>query len=57
VTIVAEHVEFRPEFKKNGAPDMAASIVEQQSADFSVSGMDAAEDIPTLVEELEPVTF
>jgi single-strand DNA-binding protein len=57
VTIVAEHVEFRPEFKKNGASDMAASITEQRSADFSAAGMDAAEDIPTLVEELEPVTF
>jgi single-strand DNA-binding protein len=57
VTIVAEHVEFRPEFKKTGDQDMNAPLAAKYPEVFSAAGMDAAEDIPALVEELEPVTF
>jgi hypothetical protein len=65
---VAEHVEFRPDFKKdgyaekNGSPAVDISTVAEHPAEFRDSGTDAAglgaaDDIPTLVEELAPVTF
>jgi single-strand DNA-binding protein len=63
VTIVAEHVEFRPEFKKNGSPekiddpDIKAPLAAGHPEDFSAAGMDTAGDSPVPVEELEPVTF
>jgi single-strand DNA-binding protein len=52
VTIVAEHVEFRPDFRKDGGAEKGTALAMNTPA-----GMEAADDIPALVEELEPVTF
>jgi single-strand DNA-binding protein len=63
VIIVAEHVEFRPEFKKTGdpektgAPDMNALPAAGHPEDFSAAGMNAAGDIPIPDEELEHISF
>jgi single-strand DNA-binding protein len=68
VCIVAEHVEFRPDFKKdgytekNGSPAVDVSAVTEYQTEFRAPGMDAAglgaaDDIPTLVEDLAPVNF
>jgi single-strand DNA-binding protein len=56
VTIVAEHVEFRPEFKKPGDSAADAASMPEHPVDYSAAAM-IAEDIPTMVEDLEPVTF
>jgi single-strand DNA-binding protein len=71
ITIVAEHVEFRPEFKKNeetstntaaseaaiaAASDAAGGVDMDYQPDFSHSLQAAGVEAP-LVEELEAVTF
>jgi single-strand DNA-binding protein len=43
ITIVAEHVEFRPDFRKDGGTEKEAGMT--------------ADEVPALMEELEPVTF
>jgi single-strand DNA-binding protein len=57
VTIVAEHVEFRSEFKKDeeryGAGTDTGIKTPAAEADRAAEGG----NIPSLVEELEPVTF
>ncbi|MDR0876954.1 MAG: single-stranded DNA-binding protein [Treponema sp.] len=61
VTIVAEHVEFRPDFKKDSeaGPDFAGEASGLAAPGFSSSPpvMEQDAEIPALVEELEPVTF
>jgi single-strand DNA-binding protein len=62
ITIVADHVEFRPDFRKDGGTEKEAApamntLSGMDAAGMDAAGMDAADDIPTLVEELEPVTF
>jgi single-strand DNA-binding protein len=47
--IVAEHVEFRPDFKKDGSSENASNIEETAASALET------EDTPTLVEELETV--
>ncbi|MCL1836802.1 MAG: single-stranded DNA-binding protein [Treponema sp.] len=57
ITIVAEHVEFRPEFRKDNANDRAVSAAEEaaeQARDYSEAGFDETEDIPVMEEALEP---
>jgi single-strand DNA-binding protein len=65
VTIVAEHVEFRPEFKKESetGPEKTEALAGEAS-DFQLPGFSRAAsvleedaEIPTMVEELEGVTF
>ncbi|MDR0623055.1 MAG: single-stranded DNA-binding protein [Treponema sp.] len=51
VTIVAEHVEFRPDFRKDDGAEKEASPEVNASAAMETG------DIPALLEELEPVTF
>jgi single-strand DNA-binding protein len=52
VTIVAEHVEFRPEFKKNGVPAVENKTAETHTAGIpGYDGMDGAELYPN--EEME----
>ncbi len=55
ISIVAEHVEFRPEFKKEGIRGQAQDSAE--NAAESASGFGTPEDIPVMEEEFEPVTF
>ena len=50
VTIVAEHVEFRPEFKKEGDAAKAAEIAAAAAASETIP------EIP-VPEEVEPVVF
>ena len=55
ISIVAEHVEFRPEFKKGENSETASSMAEnaaETETDFAVQ-----EEVQVLTEELEPVTF
>ena len=57
ITIVAEHVEFRPDFKKDGNSASAAETAEQPQdsrGDFSYAEID---DASVLAEHLERVTF
>ena len=58
VTIVAEHVEFRPELKKDG--DKPAPFAEA-AADLEMQAYPEAElesvDMPVMERELEAVTF
>jgi single-strand DNA-binding protein len=58
VSIVAEHVEFRPEFKREGNPERTAALVEnaaEATSEFSADGTD--EEVPEVLKELEPVVF
>jgi single-strand DNA-binding protein len=66
VTIVAEHVEFRPEFKKEGAElnapaPTAAEIAAAAAADISVSVTNSddltVEDLETVHAEMEQIAF
>jgi single-strand DNA-binding protein len=62
ITIVAEHVEFRPEFKKDGENEKTGAMIANTipPVDLRAStppGMESYGDSPTLVEEFEPVTF
>ena len=58
ITIVAEHVEFRPEFRKDNANERTLSAAEEaaeQARDYSDdTGFDETEDIPVMEEALEP---
>ena len=54
ISIVAEHVEFRPEFKKENV-EQAAALAE--NAAESVSDFNTTEEVPELVQELEAVVF
>jgi single-strand DNA-binding protein len=62
VTIVAEHVEFRPDFRKEGGDEKteAAAVdaaIAEHSAAFSSVSTEIPGDAPAPAEELEPVTF
>jgi single-strand DNA-binding protein len=64
VTIVAEHVEFRPDFRKEGYPEKngaltmeAAGEPQGQFPSGPLSALDMAGEIPSRIEELQPVTF
>jgi len=55
ISIVAEHVEFRPEFKKGENSGTASALAEnaaEMETDFGTS-----EEVQTLAEELEPVAY
>ena len=51
ITIVAEHVEFRPEFKKDASALTTAEVAEQAQV------YNEYEDAPVMQEMLEPVAF
>ncbi|MCL1815932.1 MAG: single-stranded DNA-binding protein [Treponema sp.] len=54
VTIVAEHVEFKPDFKKNGEPETAAS----SSQELAAAALDSEEsNAEECVSEMETVSF
>jgi single-strand DNA-binding protein len=58
VTIVAEHVEFRPEFKKEAKPVVEAAA--EQDVPYEDDYADEETGIPVLAmvdKELEPVVF
>jgi single-strand DNA-binding protein len=55
VSIVAEHVEFRPEFKKEGNFEAASALAE--NAAEAETNFNTEEDIPVLAEEVEAVAF
>ncbi|MCL2127458.1 MAG: single-stranded DNA-binding protein [Treponema sp.] len=72
VAIVAEHVEFRPEFKKDAPNEKAAGVFNgeasmgagaEEEADFAQEYDDSASPfaenngVPVMTEVLEPVTF
>jgi single-strand DNA-binding protein len=64
ITIVAEHVEFRPEFKKEGDTEKpAAEFIAQEAGPAAehdpslVEDLRATENNAVPVEEYEPVTF
>ncbi|MCL2880686.1 MAG: single-stranded DNA-binding protein [Treponema sp.] len=60
ISIVAEHVEFRPDFKKEENPATTEALAESVAAEtVAAFTTDAREDIPALAAEaaLEPVTF
>jgi single-strand DNA-binding protein len=48
--ILAEHVEFRPDFKKDGNSENVSN-----GEDAAASALENAEESPAQVEELEPV--
>jgi single-strand DNA-binding protein len=54
ISIVAEHVEFRPEFKKEGTAERTEALVENAAEAVSEFG---ANDGPEVLKELEPVVF
>jgi single-strand DNA-binding protein len=55
VTIVAEHVEFRPEFKRTeGSPETAALLPEETPREAALAA-EAYGEVPQ--RELEPVAF
>ena len=61
ISIVAEHVEFRPEFKKETGNDQAISAAEEaadaaQEYNDDIAMMEG-ESNPEMAEVLEPVTF
>ncbi|MDR1240179.1 MAG: single-stranded DNA-binding protein [Treponema sp.] len=59
ISIVAEHVEFRPDFKKDGktgAEDEAMEAAMENQPELS-GGSPGAEHDPVFAEELEAVTF
>ena len=55
ISIVAEHVEFKPEFKKEETTELATTLAE--NAAEMESNFDAAEEEHASKEELEPVIF
>lgn len=63
ITIVAEHVEFRPEFKKDGEAEKISALAAgaiPAAKDLHAAASQGAgnyDDTPSLVEELEPITF
>ena len=62
ISIVAEHVEFRPEFKKEESAEPVSSLIEQASslaenAAEMGSEFDLAGQVELLDEVLEPVAF
>ncbi|MDR1319082.1 MAG: single-stranded DNA-binding protein, partial [Treponema sp.] len=58
VSIVAEHVEFRPEFKKDDGSGKTSAFAEAAASEAMPpsypAGMGNAGEIPALVEDLEP---
>jgi len=64
ISIVAEHVEFRPEFKKGENSETTASMTDAALSDTTALAENAAEtetdfnaNEEVMTEELEPVTF
>jgi single-strand DNA-binding protein len=58
ITIVAEHVEFRPDFKKEGdAVKPGEGAMETLTATEDASALPASEPLVEIMEGLEPVTF
>jgi single-strand DNA-binding protein len=63
ITIVAEHVEFRPEFKKEQAAEttgdttMATVSAADEPVEYFPAGEENVPDNSPPVEELEPVVF
>jgi single-strand DNA-binding protein len=55
ISIVAEHVEFRPEFKK-GENSGTASALAENAAEMETD-FNASEEVQALAEELEPVAY
>jgi single-strand DNA-binding protein len=59
ITIIAEHVEFRPEFKKEEKPVMESAIVNQDANSYDYypdeENDEAVMGIPE--KEMEPVVF
>ena len=57
ITIVAEHVEFRPEFRKDSVNGKAASAAEEaaeQAQDYGADSDFAEGDVPVMEDALEP---
>jgi single-strand DNA-binding protein len=52
ISIVAEHVEFRPEFKKESSIEQTAALVEN-----AAEAVSEFEEVPEVSKELEPVAF
>jgi single-strand DNA-binding protein len=60
VSIVAEHVEFRPEFKKDTGPGSEDSIADEALAEIStapIAGANETEEETVNTEEFEAVAF
>ena len=60
ISIVAEHVEFRPEFKKDSGTDPASLAEEAAESVQEYNGADVPaeyEGNPVMTEVMEPVTF
>ena len=60
VSIVAEHVEFRPEFKKEAAAERHATIAEEltmAAQDYHDDHLAECHDSSVMTEILEPVVF
>ena len=61
ISIVAEHVEFRPEFKKDTASDQAAAVSEEAAETSQDYSDDAAytecDGAPVMTDVMEPVAF
>jgi len=57
ITIVAEHVEFRPEFKKEEKPVTGTACANQDAYDYYPDEENGAAVMPMPEKEMEPVVF